>query len=291
MERYKLDDLERLTGIKSATIRIWERRYSIIKPHRTTTNRRWYDNDDLRCLINISVLYRAGIKISKIAQLSIPELEAKAALQTNDTYNTGTQIDSLILAMISYNENAVNEILLRAIINNGFEDTFTGVVFPFLRRVGMMWHTGSVNIGAEHFISNIFKRRLISAIDALPAASLPDRKRIIAYLPENELHEMGLLFYTYVIRKMGHEVMYLGQSTPFSTLIEVMEKWNADMLVTGVASGLAYSKPAEYLKNLSITFIKQRILVSGSLADVADKMGYPNIFAIRSVSEIKLILQ
>ena len=290
MERYTLKDLEKLTGIKTATIRIWERRYRIISPHRTSTNRRWYDNEDLKYLINISILYRNNLKISKIATLSGTELKEKAGLLLNDSSDSGIQINSLILAMIGFNENAVNEILLRSITNTGFEDCFTGLVFPFLRRVGMMWHTGSASVGAEHFVSNIFRRRLITAIDALPPASVFDRKRIIMYLPEDELHELDLLFYAYLIRKLGHELVYLGQSTPFSALSQVNEQWDADILVTGLTSGLPYQKPEEYLKNLSTTFKRQRIFVSGVLADIADKMCYKNVFSFRSANDLRLLL-
>ena len=287
MRHYTLYELEKLTGILAATIRVWERRYNIIKPKRTDTNRRWYDDDDLRRLINISVIYHSGIKISKIARYSESELEEKVEFLTKDSVSSDTQINSLIVAMLSFNGNAVNEILLRSIINSGFEETFSNVVFPFLRRVGIMWHTGSVNIGAEHFITNIFRGRLISAIDSLPPANDPERKRVIMYLPDNELHEMGLLFYSYLIRKLGHEVLYLGQTTPFTALAEANEKWHSDILVTGVLSDLSISEPQEYLNNLSSTFKSQKILVSGSLADepVIDK--YKNIYPVRSVSDLK----
>jgi DNA-binding transcriptional MerR regulator len=290
MERYTLKDLEKLTGIKAATIRIWERRYRIISPHRTSTNRRWYDNEDLKYLINISVLYRNNIKISKIATLPGTELKVKAKKLLDESSDYDIQINSLILSMIGFNENAVNEILLRSIINVGFEECFTGLVFPFLQRVGMMWHTGSASVGAEHFVSNIFRRRLITAIDTLPPASNSGRKKIIMYLPEDELHELGLLFYTYVIRKFGHEVVYLGQSTPFTALSQVNQQWDADILITGLASGLPYQKPEEYLNNLSSAFKRQRIFVSGMLADIADKMTYRNVFTFRSVNDLKLLL-
>jgi len=287
MRHYTLYELEKLTCIKTATIRVWERRYNIIKPKRTDTNRRWYEDDDLRRLINISIIYHSGIKISKIAKYSESELEEKVEFLTRDSVISDTHIKSLIVAMLSFNGNAVNEILLRSVINIGFEETFSSVVFPFLRRIGIMWHTGSVNTGGEHFISNIFRGRLISAIDSLPPANDPKSKRVIMFLPENELHELGLLFYSYLIRKLGHEVLYLGQATPFPALAEASEKWHSDILVTGVLSDLSISEPQEYLNNLSSTFKSQKILVAGSLADEPVIEKYNNIYPIRSVSDLK----
>jgi MerR family transcriptional regulator, light-induced transcriptional regulator len=150
-----------------------------------------------------------------------------------------------------------------------------------------MWHTGSANIGAEHFVSNILRGRLIAAIDALPPANDPKRKRVIMYLPDNKLHELGLLFYSYLIRKLGHEVLYLGQSTPFVAVAEANERWHSDILVTGALSYLSISEPEEYLNNLSSTFKSQKILVSGSLADQPAIEKYSNVYSIRSVADLK----
>ncbi|MBN1791902.1 MAG: MerR family transcriptional regulator [Bacteroidales bacterium] len=287
MTHYTLYELEKITGILAATIRVWERRYNIIIPKRTGTNRRWYDDNDLRRLINISIIYHNGIKISKIAKYTESELIAKVNYMTRDSVISDTHIKSLIVAVLSFNGNAVNEILLRSVISIGFEETFSSLIFPFLRRIGIMWHTGSANTGAEHFITNILRGKLIAAIDSLPSASNPKRKRVIMYLPDNELHEIGLLFYSYLIRKLGHEVLYLGQATPFSALTEASEKWHSDIFVTGVLSELSIFKPEGYLHNLSTTFRSQKILLSGSLADNPVIEKYKNLYPIRSVSDLR----
>ena len=287
MDRYTISDLEKLTGIQAGTIRIWERRYHIIKPHRTDTNRRWYDDDDLRRILNISLLYRKGIKISNIARLSGREIDEKVALLTNEATDHITYIDSLIVAMTELRENAINDILMRSIVNTGFEETITGVVFPFLRRVGFMWQTGSIDIGGEHFVTNIIRRRLITAIDSLPPPEKPDRKKVIMYLPEGELHEMGLLFFTYIVRKAGHETLYLGQATPVNALVDVVERWHPDILITGAMTGLSFTKPADYLDRLSTLFREKMILVSGALVQAAREKKYSNIHAVTSVEELK----
>ncbi len=287
MGRYTLVELEKLSGILAHTIRVWERRYDILKPQRTDTNRRWYDDDDLRRLINISTLYHAGTKISRIAGLSNSELEKMAVLQEKDTSAYDVQINSLVVAMLSFNESAVNEVLLRSVISIGFEETITGIVFPFLKRVGFLWQTGSVTAGTEHFVTNLLRNRLISSIDSIPPANRPDRKRFMLFLPENELHELGLLFYAYLIRSAGHDILYLGQSTPFHSLAEACEKWQPDFLVTGALSQLAVPEPDEYLSKLGGTFSTRKILVSGSLSGVATSQGFPNIYPVRTVADLK----
>ncbi len=287
MDRYTIADLEKLTGIMAGTIRIWERRYRIIKPHRTDTNRRWYDDDDLKRIINISILYRHGIKISKIAGMTGPQIAEQVAIMTKDTSDSDTQIGSLIVAMSEFNENGINDILLKSIITRGFEETFENIVFPFLRRVGIMWHTGSVDIGSEHFVSNIFRKRLIAAIDSLPRTDNPDSKRIILYLPEGELHELGLLFFAFAVNKAGHKAVYLGQSTPFNALVDVAERWHADILITGTLTGLPVGRPEDYITRLSSAFSGNKIIVSGALVPIAVKKAYSNVVAVTSLNELK----
>ncbi|NLD64556.1 MAG: cobalamin B12-binding domain-containing protein, partial [Bacteroidales bacterium] len=271
----------------AGTIRIWERRYRIIKPHRTDTNRRWYDDDDLVRIINISILYRHGFKISKIATMTGVEIASQVAMLSADTGDTGTQLDSLVVAMTSLNEKAITEILMRSIISIGFEGTFERVVFPFLKRVGVMWQTGSVDVGAEHFMSNIFRKRLIVATDSLQPAGHSNSKRVLLFLPEGEWHELGLLFYAFIVRKAGHEILYLGQSTPYNALADVIERWHPHLLITGSLTRLPFERPESYLSRLSNAFSKTKILVSGAMAEMAAKKKFANIFPVTTVHELK----
>jgi MerR family transcriptional regulator, light-induced transcriptional regulator len=287
MDRYSIRDLDKLSGIKAHTIRVWERRYGIVKPHRTDTNRRRYGDEDLRRIINISILRRNGFKISEIAGFSDSDIEGKVSFLSKEVFNSDTQIDSMVMAMIDLNGKAVNDLLNRSMMNRGLEETMTVLVFPFLKRIGVMWQTGSADIGSEHFVSNIFRRKLIASIDNLTPVLKPERKKIILFLPENELHEIGLLFYNYLIRKAGHESLYLGQSTPLSSVVSANEQWKADILITGLMSGYPDFKPDDYIKALAASFPKQKILVAGVLAGSALKLKLKNIFPIRSSEDLK----
>ena len=287
MGQYSINDLEKLSGIKASLIRVWERRYKIIRPSRTETNRRRYDDAQLRKIINISILQRNGFKISLIAALSDHEIEEKVTFLSKNTTYTDTKVDSLIKLMIAYDEKAINDLLIRSFLYSGFEETMDQVVFPLFNRIGIMWQTGSAGIGSEHFISNIFRQRMILAIESLPLEKSEGNKRVILFLPENELHEIGLLYYLYIIRKLGHEALYLGQTTPLSTVIDVNDKWNADIIITGIMSGYPDVNPDEYIRQLSGSFPNKKVLVSGILADLAVKMNLPNIFPAESTENLK----
>jgi len=290
MENYSIKDLEKLSGIKAHTIRVWERRYLILDQHRTKTNRRRYGDSELRRIINISILHRSGFKISEIVKLTNSEIEGKVLFLSNDTFNSDNQIGALITAMLSQNEKAINELLIKSIMNRGIEDTFENIIFPFLRRIGVMWQTGSADIGSEHFITSIFRQKLISSIDLLPGILNKGSRRVILFLPENEFHEIGLLFFNYLLRKSGHETLYLGQSTPLWSVVELNNKWNADIILTGLMSGFNNISPDTMISQLHKSFPNQKVLVSGALADKSVIFNYPNIYKVRSANDINLLL-
>lgn len=287
MEQYSIHDLDKLSGIKAHTIRVWERRFKIVTPHRTGTNRRRYGDDELRRIINISILKRNGFKISEIAKFSTSEIEEKVSFLSKDVFNPDTQIDSLVVAMVDHNEKAVNDVLIRSMMNRGMEETMDSIVFPFLKRIGIMWQTGSIDVGSEHFITSIFRQKLISAIDTLSPVLKPKRKKFLLFLPENELHEIGLLFCNYVIKKIGHESLYLGQSTPLFAVTEVLSKWKADIIITSLMSGFPGLKSDEYLSNLLKSFPKQKILVAGDFAKSAANLKDKRLIPLQTLEDLK----
>ncbi len=291
MERFTLNNLESLTGIKADTIRIWERRYGLLTPSRTATRRRWYNGDDLTRLINISLLYSKGIKISQIARLSDSELNERVSSLGDGDRRTSDQIASMVVAMTRLDEASINEILLKSIITRGIEATYSEVVFPFLHKLGLMWHTGAVDIGTEHFVSGIFRKRIISAIDSLPGRSAGTGRRFLLFLPEGELHELGLLFFYYLIVRAGELVLYLGQSTPLKAVVKIAGQWDPHVIITGTLSGLGQYKPAEFLRLLNKELPGRMILAAGGLADKADKINISEIKSLRSSKDLDLILK
>lgn len=291
MEYYTLNDLERLTGIKPDTIRIWEKRYGLTIPGRTSTNRRRYSDEDLRKLLNISVLLKSGYRISQIAEMSVNDLDSNTANVLLTKTKNDDFIVSLLSAMTKFDEVAVNEILLKAVIMFGVEKTFSDIVFPFLDRVGMMWHTGMINIGSEHFISNIFRRRLIAAFDNLNEPPVDGSKKVMLFLPEKELHELGLLYYAYITRKEGHRVLYLGQSTPLLAATESARVWDPDIIITGVLSLLPIADPDLFLKELRNAFQGKKIIVAGALADMAEKRKHYHLNICRNESDLRKLLK
>ena len=261
MGQYSIKELEQLSGIKAHTIRIWEKRHKIIEPSRTATNIRYYSDLDLKKIINVSLLNTYGIKISKIADMSLDDVNKKV-LEISELQNDkGVHIDQMVIAMIDMEEELFEKILNNLILRFGFEKTITEIIYPFLEKIGILWQTQNITPAHEHFISNLIRQKIIVAIDGLP---IPPKtsKKILLFLPEGEMHELGLLFYHFLIRKSGYRTYYLGQNVPHEDLISVYKVHQPDFMLTSITSTLAI--PVEkYLEQLANDFGQTKILASG----------------------------
>lgn len=234
MNAYQIADLEKLTGIRAHTIRIWEKRYQLIEPHRTQTNIRYYDDEQVKKLLKVATLLSQGKKISWIAALSekqlnqqVKELTEEA---TEDVICLGF-INQLTSAMLTFDETGFEKIFASAVIRFGMYEAMIRVFYPFLKKTGLMWSSSDVLPVHEHFASAIIRRKLIVAIDGLPAASKKG-KTFLLFLPADEWHETGLLFSDYILRSKGFKTIYLGQNVPHYNLEGMIKNTSPTHLLT-----------------------------------------------------------
>lgn len=256
--------MEYLSGVKAHTLRIWEQRYGIITPKRTATNIRYYDDLDLRRILNISFLNQNGYKISKIAQLKEEEIHQLIEQITLTPADPDTHIGSLILAMVNLDERRFNQVIQLATHKDGFEHTALHVIFPFLERVGILWQTGDVNPAQEHFISGLIRQKLIAAIDGLPNLYHSYQQKYLLFLPEGEWHEIGLLFAYYLVKKRKHKAIYLGQSLPFSDLLNTVKLFEPDVIVCSITTQPAGNALIKFGGEMLQHFPNQQLIMSGS---------------------------
>jgi DNA-binding transcriptional MerR regulator len=249
MGSYKIKDLEILTGVKAHTLRIWEKRYDFIKPDRTDTQIRTYSDEELVVLLNVALLNKNGVKISKIADMSKEQIASKI-LEVTSKKDPGISQEKLLLALIDLDEQLFRDTLHELITSCGLECTFTDHLIPFLDRIGVMWLVGTINPAQEHFISNLIRQKIIAAIDDLPTpdTSVPP---VMLFLPEHEWHEISLLFYHFSLRNMGVSTVYLGQSVPYDSLVEAIRKVKPCALVSSWLTSVDTQFMVNYFRQLN----------------------------------------
>jgi MerR family transcriptional regulator, light-induced transcriptional regulator len=263
MSNYSIKDLEQLSGIKAHTLRIWEQRYNIITPKRTDTNIRTYDDQDLKLVLNISLLKDHGYKISDISRLSVEEMYREVIKISDRQLNYPDQIHALTISMIDLDEDRFEKIISTNILQFGFENTMIHIIYPFLSRIGTLWVTGSIGPAQEHFITNLIRQKIIVAIDGQVSKQRSDGKKYMLFLPEGELHEISLLFANYIIRARYNKVIYLGQSLPFNELVFAYNVHKPDYVFTAITSVPSNSDVQPFVNKLMKTFPESHILLTG----------------------------
>lgn len=261
--RYSIRDLERLSNIKAHTIRIWEQRYGLLKPQRTDTNIRFYTDTELRLILNISMLNQNGFKISRIATMPVEEIEREVKRITSSRCDQESQINALIFAMMDLDEITFNKILNDATLRLGFEDTIIQIIFPFMERIGNLWITGSIRPIHEHFISNLIRQKLIVNIDAHPKKLKKDARKFLLFTPENEFHELSLLFQYYLLKARNQDVVYIGMNIPAHDLISVFAHQQPDFLVSCLTVHPNGESLKNYIQMLSKNFKDAQLILSG----------------------------
>lgn len=285
--RYSIKDLEKLTGIKAHTLRIWEKRYAILQPERTATNIRFYSDTELKKLFNIALLNKQGFKISLLAKLSEDILHEKVASMTQSETSGDQQLESLLAAMVELDEIKFEKILSKTIMNLGFEETLAIVIQPLFERVGMLWQTGAVNSAQEHFLSNLIRQKIIVAIDGIMVSPIPKSKTFFLFLRDGEWHELGLLILAYLVKKSGNKLVYFGQSLPLDCLSEAIRSHNPDYLLTSITSSLQDMQAFDFIQNLARRFPDKGLYITG--IQIKNHIGiYPdNVRVIGSIPEFK----
>ena len=224
---FSIRDLENLSGIKAHTIRIWEKRYGLLSPDRTTTNIRMYSLESLQKLLNITLLYNNGYKISKIAR--IPEKDISLAVREIVAKNSvkNHAINALKLAMMNFDQTLFQNTYNSLMSDKSFREIFWDVLMPFLEELGLLWQTNTIGPAHEHFISNLIKQKICTNIDKLQALEPTKKDKVfVLFLPENEIHEIGLLYLNYEIVLRGYKTVYLGATMPLDFLPDLQKYFN-----------------------------------------------------------------
>jgi DNA-binding transcriptional MerR regulator len=286
MSNYSIKDLEQLSGIKAHTLRIWEQRYNIISPKRTDTNIRTYDDVDLKLVLNISLLKDHGFKISEISKMSTGEMTHEVITISDRKLNYPDQIHALTISMIDLDEDRFEKIISTNILQFGFENTMIYIIYPFLSRIGTLWVTGSIGPAQEHFMSNLIRQKIIVAIDGQVNKQRATAKKYMLFLPEGELHEIGLLFANYVIRTRHNKVVYLGQSLPLRDLEFAYDVHKPDYLFTSITSSPSNHEVQPFVDKLATLFPNTQLLFTGYQVIGQDIRTAPNSLIINTAEDL-----
>ncbi|MFT6923104.1 MAG: DNA-binding transcriptional MerR regulator [Crocinitomicaceae bacterium] len=289
--RYSIKDLENFTQIKAHTIRIWEKRYGLLEPKRTNSNIRYYNENDLKKILNISLLYTSGFKISKIASLTESQIveEAKSRILVTEL-DKQSEIDALTLLILNFKADQIHKILERELKKQSLDQLYMSLILPLLSKIGQLWQVNSINIVHEHYFSIIFRNFLISKTSQID--TMPDPlKTAMLFLHDNEEHEFSLLIYQYILKKQGYTCHYFGQKVPIKEIEPAFAQIKPQIVVstfTTKVSDKSFLKIEKVLKKMSKD---AQVIVSGSQLANFDLKPSKKLLQIKTIAQLKTLLK
>ena len=257
---FSIKNLENISGIKAHTIRIWEKRYKLLSPERTDTNIRKYSLESLRKLLNVTLLYKEGFKISKIANLepeNIPLLVREIALENN---SENISINALKLAMVNFDVGMFDSKYKILVENNSFEYVFFQIFIPLMTELGILWQTGAICPSHEHFVTSLIKQKIHVQTEKIQNKKFIQQSspKFVIFLPENEIHELSILYLNYLVLSKGFQTIFLGQSIPIKSLKTLLSENEVLHFITYITVQPSKSDISNYIKLFDKSIIKGR---------------------------------
>jgi DNA-binding transcriptional MerR regulator len=288
MNSFTISQLQRLSGINAHSIRAWEKRYNALQPDRSVGNTRYYNGNHLRRLLNIASLHPEH-KISELCSLpdaKLHELMLKTFEEKRPVNQDEFLVSQLVAAALEFDELLFDKVYSRAILQHGMEGTYLKVIYPALERMGVMWSADRLAPAQEHFISNLLRQKLNTSIDILPVNG-HSKNHWILFLPENELHENGLLMANYLVRNAGHRCTYLGANVPFDTLKDAVKILEPTSLLFFLVHNDDEEQDVRLIRQMTKTFPSQKIFIAAHARRFLKIKNLKNFTPLKSADELK----
>jgi MerR family transcriptional regulator, light-induced transcriptional regulator len=288
---FSIKDLENLSGIKAHTIRIWEKRYNVLEPMRSETNIRFYDIKNLQKLLSIVLLHNYGYKISKISSLSHEEFNKLANDIISEKSAKNHAISTFKVAMMNFDQTLFFNTYNKLLNEKTFKEVFYSVFIPLMQELGFLWQTDTISPAHEHFITYLIKQKLLINTEKVQILTpTKEDKVFVLFLPSNEIHELGIMYLNYEILLNGYQTIYLGESIPIDSLLDLKSAFEKITFVSYFTVEPNQEIIEDYIDEMHEKLIKDsdnEILILGRMtAEIKDKNKYKNIHVFNSIEDL-----
>lgn len=289
--KFSIKDLENLTGVKAHTIRIWEKRYNLLSPKRTDTNIRYYDLASFQKMLNVSYLNNNGLKISKIATLEDREISDLVRDIATENNIENHAINAFKLSMLNFDQTLFYKTYSSLLREKSFQDVFYEIFIPLLTEIGLLWQTNTITPAHEHFLTSLIRQKILINTEYIQAEAKPkSKKTFVLYLPDNEIHELGLMFLNYIIISKNYNCIFLGQSVPLDNLTDILHYYDDLIYLSYFTIKPEKLEIDNYINTFEKTILQKsnsELWILGQMLNYIDLENLPNkITAFKSIQEI-----
>jgi methanogenic corrinoid protein MtbC1 len=258
---------------------------------RSETNIRYYDIKNLQKLLSIVLLHNYGYKISKISTLSTVEFNKLANDIISEKSAKNHAISTFKIAMMNFDQTLFFNTYNKLLSEKTFKDVFYSVFIPLMQELGFLWQTDTISPAHEHFITYLIKQKLLINTEKVQTLTpTKEDKVFVLFLPSNEIHELGIMYLNYEILLNGYQTIYLGESIPIESLLDLKNAFEKITFVSYFTVEPNQELIVDYIDELHDKLIKDtdnEVLILGRMtAHIADKNKHENIHIYDSIEEL-----
>jgi MerR family transcriptional regulator, light-induced transcriptional regulator len=265
MNTHRIHRVAKLTGLSKDVIRVWERRYGLVKPARSSNRYREYSDEEVALLRFVKAQMEQGATIGALAAEGHDSLVARmriaAPISEEDQKPHERLLDDLMGSLDPLDKTGFERRLNGAVAVIPFEEAVQRILLPLQRRIGELWHQGRLNVGVEHYVTKIIQQKLFSVMNQLPVNE--SGPRILIACPEGETHEIGAQAVAYIAAIRGCHVYYLGQNLPSSDLMIFCETINPDLVLLSLTEVRHEAAMLLQIKELEVVSNRWSVAVGG----------------------------
>ena len=253
MNTHRIHRVAKLTGLSKDVIRVWERRFGLLKPTRGANRYRNYSDEDVALLRFLKEQLDAGGSIGELAKLGREELLGQARVSAPQVSFVDNTFSRLLRELLS-TLNPFNRVIFEKRLNGAvavvpFEEALHGILLPLQEQVGQLWHEGHVDVALEHYVTKQIQQKIFSAMNQLPVAEFG--AKVVVACPPDEEHDIAALTVAYRCRVRGCRVYYLGANVPVASLANLCGKVEPDLTIISFPLALSDDKAAELVRALA----------------------------------------
>jgi DNA-binding transcriptional MerR regulator/methylmalonyl-CoA mutase cobalamin-binding subunit len=228
---YRIQSVARLTGISTATLRAWERRYHLVAPVRSPKGYRLYSDDEVARLRRIKALLEQGLRIGEAVERVRREHPAMLPADSTSAADVGSAREGLLAGLLAMDRGAASRAYERLAFVPPLRRA-DEVLLPIAQALGDLWARGEASVAQEHFASAFIRERLAGLMESMDAPGAGP-EAVCACLP-GERHELGLLGAALHLAANGCHVVYLGADVPLQDLAATLAARRPALLCVSV---------------------------------------------------------
>ncbi len=293
MNIHRIHRVAKLTGLSRDVIRVWERRYGLVRPSRSANRYRVYTDEDVALLRFLKEELEKGHTIGELAaegrELLLMRMRATPVAQA-PVQPLDRLINDLIAVLDPLDRGEFERRLNGAVAVIPFEEALQRVLLPLQEKIGELWHEGRINVAIEHYVTKLVQQKLFSVMNQLPVND--NGPRVVVGCPAGESHELGAQVVAYQCAMRGCQVYYLGPNVPLADLRTFCERQNPDLVLLSITEYRTDEGTRELLHSLEPISSRWPVAIGGHGARaVSHLIGSRRIEVLDDITALNARLQ